>query len=126
MTKATSTTAEPRQPNPNRERLKELSAGLQILVKEGVYTCVNEALKDIHYRRDGHETFRTFHQWLELGKCVKKGEKGFVVWSSPKKAKSKGAAEQPSTSEDGSDEYKLFGICYLFSNLQVDDLPPKE
>ncbi len=120
----TSPTDQPRQPNPNRERLKEFSAGLQLLVKMGVYDCVNEALIDIHYRRDGHTTFNTFHQWLELGKCVKKGEKGFVVWSSPKQAKRKGAAEQPS--EDGSDEYKLFGICYLFSNLQVDDLPPKK
>ena len=119
------TTDQPRQPNPNRERLKELSAGLQLLVKMGVYDCVNDALIDIHYRQDGHEIFNTFHQWLKLGKCVRKGEKAFVVWSSPKQAKDKQA---PAVAAEGveADEYKFFGTCYLFSNLQVDDLQPKK
>ena len=114
--------------NPKKMELIALSEQVRELVEAGMYSCVNEAVTDMFYCRDGHEEFYTFAQWLDYGKCVKKGEKAFVVWSSPRQGKRNKTAEanaSPAESEDPLNKYEFFGLCYLFSNLQVDDLAPQ-
>lgn len=119
---ADGTSTPEKKTNPRREELKALSKGLDSLIKEEVYSTVNEAIIDIYYKKNGHQVFNTFMEWKELGQSVKKGEKAFVLWSSPKK-KAKQKAEAP---EGETDEYKFFGLCYVFSNLQVEPSKNRE
>ncbi len=96
-----------------RQMLKELSNEVKPLVKEGAFDTVNEAVIKLCYMRDGHDEFKKFNQWLNEGKRVKKGEKGFPVWARPKDMKKD---EHP----DLEDDFSFFPICYLFSNAQVE------
>ena len=72
------------------------------------------------YTNETHQEFKTFKGWMQENKKVKKGEKGFFVWS--KKLK---AADKSEGAEDNK-EFKFFGIAYLFSNAQVEELKPKK
>jgi antirestriction protein ArdC len=68
----------------------------------------------------GYQTseWATFKQWLELGQCVRKGEKGtpVVYWGEHRKDK-----------EDGTSEaYKFAKGAYVFNLAQVDPLPDQE
>ncbi len=71
---------------------------------------INEGLKEI-YLQEGHEELNTFHQWLKLGKQVRKGEKALLLWGRPKET------QQGEDDEDSST--KFWPLCYVFSNLQV-------
>jgi hypothetical protein len=75
---------------------------------------INSILIDF-YTNETHTEFKTFKGWLAEKKKVKKGEKGFFVWSKKLKAadKTEGAEEDK--------EFKFFGIAYLFSNAQVEE-----
>lgn len=76
---------------------------------------VNAVLIDM-YTNEEHQEFKTFKGWLQEKKKVKKGEKGFFVWSKKLNVpdKTEGAEEDK--------EFKFFGIAYLFSNAQVTDI----
>jgi len=79
---------------------------------------VNEYLIERHKKESGCDDFRTFVEWKKSGYTVKKGEKSFDVWGSPRKAK----AAQDETAEKGDEEgreYKLFPVCSLFNESQV-------
>lgn len=97
----------------NRKALIALSNNLRQLVKEGVYSSVNEALLD-HYAGDNPEVheFNTFWQWKEQGYTIVKGCKAYHIWGQPRKA-----AQTDDTSED--ETYKFWPLCYLFDNTQV-------
>ncbi len=95
----------------NRDKLRQLSAEAKAIVEAGEAGSVNEALI-MMYSEDGHEEFKTFHQWKDEGKSIKKGSKAFLVWASPK------AIPHPDP-ESEKDELDYFPICYLFSNKQV-------
>lgn len=96
----------------NREALRVLSATAKELVEAGEVATVNEGLIRM-YQEDGeHKEFKTFHQWKDDGKSIKKGSKAFMVWGSPKEI-----PHPDPEAEDDQMEY--FPICYLFSNCQV-------
>lgn len=98
-----------------KELLKFLSVkAKEIIELEALDTNVNEVLIDM-YRNELHQEFNTFKNWIKKGYKVKKGEKGFFVWS--KKLQGTEKAEKP---EDDDKEFKFYGIAYIFSNAQVE------
>jgi hypothetical protein len=102
--------------NENKKKLAALSIDLKNAQKLGDFPDtenVNQALK-LYYKILNVEA-KTFHQWKSEGKKVKKGEKGFAVWSSPKVGVKKKEAEQQS-----EESYKFWNICYLFTETQVE------
>ena len=88
---------------------------------------LNFFLLNFVFKTEGITDFKKFNEWKQEGASVKKGEKAFPIWGQPigkqkeEEAKSKGENYQAS-----ADEYDLFPICYLFSNLQVKPIERKE
>lgn len=95
----------------NRAKLRELSAIAKKMVETEQVHTVNQGLIQM-YSNDGHEEFKTFHEWKQEGMSIKKGSKAFLVWAKPK------TIEHPDPDSD-EDEMDYFPICYLFSNKQV-------
>lgn len=95
-----------------RQELKGLSAPIRLLVKEGRFETVNEGLKEI-YAEEGHTELKSIRQWNNDGKRIKKGEKAFMLWGSPRKFE---VVDQETAEVDELDYYP---ICFVFSNLQV-------
>ena len=92
--------------------LKQLSQRAKMLIElEGEGRNVNSVLIEM-YTNETHQEFNTFKNWIAKGYKVKKGEKGFFVWSK----KLKGTEKKEN--EDDKD-FKFFGIAYIFSNAQV-------
>lgn len=77
---------------------------------------MNEILVETYKAETGCTQFKTFKTWRELGYKIKKGSKGFPIFSRPigviKEEKGKQASE---------DEFKYFGTCYLFNESQVEN-----
>lgn len=98
-----------------RNRLIELSQNAKALVEAGEYDRINEAIVNGIYKEENPqiEEFKTFGQWKQEGKTIKKGSKAFLVWGHPRKTE-----QTPEGSEEPK-EYKYWPVCYLFSNLQV-------
>ena len=98
----------------NRETLKQLSSTVKPLVKEGEYSTVNEAIKELIYKEQHPEIteFNTFRSWKAQGKKILKGSKAFLFWGMPVKAKRQDEGKEP-------DEFSYFPLCYLFANTQV-------
>jgi hypothetical protein len=72
------------------------------------------------YLQNGHSELKTLYQWNEAGKRVKKGEKALMLWARPKKIPIPNQSEQTETT-DTKDEMDFFPICFVFSNLQVQE-----
>ena len=104
----------------NREALKELSKFARILVKEEAYDTINEAIIETVYRKDGNEVFNTLPEWNKQGYRVIKGSRAFVVWGRPKKAQEDEQNQAEEEPEEGEENGKIWPLCYLFSNLQVE------
>lgn len=96
-----------------REFLKELSSAAKALVKEGAFDTVNEAIIETCYTDNEHQVFKKFWQWKDEGKKIKKGSKGFPVWSKP-------IDVIEEHQEDTGEKERIWGICYIFSNAQVE------
>jgi hypothetical protein len=101
--------------NEKREHLSSLSREVKQLVATGEYNNINEALLSIYKEQTGAKEFNTFWNWKNEGYQIKKGEKAFLIWSKPRNLKT----TQPDTTKD---EFKFYGLCYLFSDLQVDKI----
>lgn len=99
-----------------REELKSISRILQKAVKAGAFGSVNEGLVAM-YAEQGHTEIHSFKKWLELGYCVRKGEKALLLWGEPRKADNK----QKQTEQD-KDEFSFFPLAYVFSDKQVEPL----
>lgn len=114
---------EPRPIELARERLKLLSLEVKDLVDDGTFETINDAIMETLYKSPEHRTFNSFMSWKQQGKKVKKGEKAFLLWSKPKHIP-KETIPQADESEENKqeDEYKFYGIAYLFSNAQVEDI----
>lgn len=69
------------------------------------------------YQAERPGVYNTFHEWKELGKYVKKGEKGTPVWGVPVKATKREMVEGQSIEE----EMEFFPLCYLFHESQVEE-----
>lgn len=80
---------------------------------------VNAMLLAAYRGETGREDFRSFKKWKEAGYKVKKGEKGFPVWSRPI-----GYIKAEQGKEVSAEEGQHFGTCYLFHDGQVE--PMKE
>jgi len=76
---------------------------------------LNDYIIELFYEGKDH-TFNTFKGWLEQGKVVKKGEKGFVIWGKPIRG------EQKNGEKEVEKTYKMFPISYIFRDDQVKDL----
>lgn len=100
----------------NRDKLKALSQIAKKLIATDDFTTINEAIINGIYKEENPDIidFKTYKQWKEEGKQVKKGSKSFVIWGKPKKAQE----EKPDSEE--TDKYKYWPMCYLFSNLQLE------
>ncbi|MDR1981336.1 MAG: hypothetical protein LBQ39_06945 [Tannerellaceae bacterium] len=102
-----------------RAYLKEISKGLSVLKKEGAIDSVNEGLKAI-YAQQGHTELKTLKQWNREGKRVKRGETALLLWAKPKELKP--AIQLQVGTETGEDEETtFFPICFVFSNLQIQE-----
>ena len=99
-----------------REFLKELSGSLKdklaLARSLGADIKMNDLIL-IAYELEGKKV-KTFKQWKEEGKTVKKGSKAYLFWSAPISKKKK--------EEDEKEEHTdtIFGIANLFSEEQVD------
>ena len=80
---------------------------------------LNYYIKQIHGLKEDEE-LATFRGWIAKGFAVKKGEKGYLFFSSPKIIKVKMVDNncQPA----GEELDKRFCTCYLFSKNQVEEL----
>ena len=98
-----------------RNRLIALSQAAKALVEAGEFDRVNEAITEGIYKEENPEIeeFKTFGQWKQEGKIIKKGSKGYLVWGQPRKV------EQTPEGSEEPQEYKFWPVCSLFSNLQV-------
>lgn len=118
---------EPRPIDQARERLKLLSEEVRDLVEDGTFETINDAIMETLYKSREHRTFNSFMGWKQQGKQVKKGEKAFLLWSKPKYIPKEAATQDNEGEEkEQEDEYKFYGIAYLFSNAQVEDMPEPE
>lgn len=86
--------------------------------ESAIYLPLNHFIKKI-YNLEGEE-LATFNEWKKRGFIVKKGEKAFIFFSSPKTVKIKGKDLQ--TGEDAETSFNRFCKCYLFSKKQVEQL----
>jgi hypothetical protein len=95
-----------------RERIKDArEAGALDKTSGGV----NRWLIHQYMMETGQTDFRTFKSWKEGGYSVKKGEKGFPIFSRPL-----GAIALEKGKEIDSDTAKQFKTCYLFHAGQVE------
>ena len=97
-----------------REQLATISKKLRPLVESGDFEKINDAIKQMVYAPDGHTVLKTYRQWQEEGKQVKRGEKALILWAKPKEVQKK---EEGKQTEDI--DYSFFPICHVFSQKQV-------
>lgn len=102
-----------------KDLLKELSeiAKMKMETGETEHAKVNDVLVEM-YTSEKHKEFNTFHGWKKEGFKVKKGEKGFFIWSNPLKGKKKNEEEK----NEKESTFKFFGLAHIFSNAQVEPL----
>jgi hypothetical protein len=87
---------------------------------------INEILKDSIY--EIKTDLKSFKKWKEVGKKVKKGEKGYLFFTRPLKAKNKDSEDNSKqdlknteqNQDDPKNQYDFFGHCYLFASHQVE------
>lgn len=99
-----------------RNLLKQLSqtAKMMLEMNPDAGENVNDVILNKMYKGKEHQEFNTFKGWQEKGFKVLKGSKAFFIWSKPRKVEKKKAGTEE------KDEFKMFGIAYLFSNSQVE------
>lgn len=120
----TNTIHEAMQNCTTKEEKKQLLKSLSIQAKEEIelgateHETVNAVLMS-WLTNSKHKEFNGFWKWKNEGFKVKKGEKGFFIWSKKRKAKDK-------ESQDDDKEYSFFSLAYLFSNAQVEPLTAKK
>ncbi|WP_157807092.1 zincin-like metallopeptidase domain-containing protein [Algoriphagus formosus] len=133
MTKTENTPKRERKPNPNREKLLQMSADARSLKDRMIQEAetaeeafwwtaqtLNSILLKYFYRVPEGMELGTFHQWKAKGCIIKKGEKALIIWGQPlsaqraEKAQAKG---EEAPEEDGNGEY--FPMCFLFRADQV-------
>ena len=93
---------------------------------------INDLLIQQYKSESGATLFKTSKDWKEAGYSVRKGEKAFRVWGTPRTGKvnfESADAVKPENSgtEQGADDagkYEFFPVACLFSNLQVDKIDP--
>lgn len=97
-----------------RRILSAMSRQIQQMLKMAPMpdVIVNSVLIE-NYRTEKHQEFKTFKQWRDEGKQVKKGAKAFCVWARPLGYKKNEQGDEEEL------ELDFFPIAHLFSNYQV-------
>lgn len=92
-----------------REEFKQYIKENRIELGEGM----NARLMASYIRATGQTDFRTFKQWKEAGRKVRKGESSFPVFSRP---------IGMLTKEPNEDLMHRFGTCHLFHIGQTEEI----
>jgi hypothetical protein len=122
--------ANPSNHKAKREALKALSRALKPL-RQIMQTNLNDIILGHYSHEIGQhpDDFKTYPKWQEMGYQVKKGEKGFAVWSRPKQQHMSEDYKKSNPSKAGSalpreilgeDEFSYYGMAYLFHTGQVE------
>jgi len=77
---------------------------------------INDLIMMFLHNPTGNKEFKTFYQWKKEGKTIIKGSHAALIWGQPIAAHSKVMQENEEPNEE---TYKLFPLCYLFSQDQV-------
>lgn len=106
-------------------KIAEILAGVPAKFR-GCFT-LNACLEVIYREQTGQTEFHTFRDWKAKGYSVRKGEHGFMLWSTPKIMK----FETGKTLENGDPEKETverFAVAYVFHAGQVhqDEAVPVE
>ena len=97
-------------------KIAEILAGVPAKFRD-CYT-LNACLEVIYREQTGQTEFHTFRDWKAKGYSVRKGEHGFMLWSTPKIMK----FETGKTLENGDPEKETverFAVAYVFHAGQV-------
>ena len=106
------------------EQLKELAEIIKGKYSEllAAGLKVNDLILMEYQQATGANTFQTFKQWKDQGMKVKKGEKGFPIFSKPIQKK----AKEEEGEQDEKKGPKYFHTAYLFHEGQVEPMTEKE
>lgn len=105
--------------NPRRAEMRQvIEAGKDAGMISNEPGSVNAWLMSCYKRETGQTDFRTFKAWKDAGYSVKKGERGFPIFSRPISIIK---AEQGKESETDENAGK-FGTAYLFHAGQVNKI----
>jgi hypothetical protein len=79
---------------------------------------VNDILLQFYKEEAKATEFHSYAGWMKLSKKVRRGSKGFLIWSQPRVADEKIKDEKGNTEIAG--EYKYWATAYVFSNRQIE------
>ncbi|NLE67499.1 MAG: ArdC family protein [Lentisphaerae bacterium] len=97
-------------------KIAEILAGVPAKFRD-CYT-LNACLEVIYREQTGQSEFHTFNDWKAKGFIVRKGEKGFMLWSTPKTF----AIDTKMVDEKGEpvkESVERFALAYVFHAGQV-------
>ena len=97
-------------------KIAEILAGVPAKFRD-CYT-LNACLEVIYREQTGQTEFHTFNDWKAKGFIVRKGEKGFMLWSTPKTF----AIDTKMVDEKGEpvkESVERFALAYVFHAGQV-------
>jgi len=114
-----------------RQKLAELTADFRAYRKKMVEEAKTEAeamywasrtlnsfIVEYYKNKLGNGELKTFFEWKEKGKTIKKGEKGWPIWGQPLGHRPEEIAEHG----EPTDDFKYFPMCYLFHESQTADI----
>ena len=97
-------------------KIAEILAGVPAKFRD-CYT-LNACLEVIYREQTGQTEFHTFRDWKAKGFIVRKGEKGFMLWSTPKTF----TIDTKLVDEKGEpvkESVERFALAYVFHSGQV-------
>lgn len=110
--------------NPRKQDLIMLSQAAKALIEsdspelEGLEDHgINAVIKHVFYPAG---EYNLFGEWKKKGLCVRKGEKGYAIWSRKRKMKK--------TDHETGDqsEFSAFTLAYIYHEYQVEKMTRKE
>lgn len=107
--------------NPQLQKMAEIvKAKYRDLLTACPDLTLNALIVEEYKQAAGANDFRTFKDWKDSGMIVKKGEKGFPVFSKPVRPK------QTEEQEEGKKGPVFFHTAHLFNELQVEPITTKQ
>jgi len=110
--------AKSRQAKEIRELMIEMAKTPEQALEASLLT-INNILIMNYTKETGCTEFKTFHDWKKAGFKVKKGSTAFRIWGKPIKANK---PDQEEVDPEEKDQFKMFPMCCLFSESQVEPL----
>jgi hypothetical protein len=105
------------QPNPRRAEMRDrVKAARETGALDKTQGSVNRMLIAQYMNETGQSDFRTFKDWGAAGMKVRKGERGYPIFSRPL-----GAIAAETGKEIDSESARQFKTCYLFHAGQVEE-----